>query len=95
MACVRPRRGAWVLDYRQHGRRVVRRFRTKGLAQAALVKLRSRRAGKLHPVVDPLVTIRDYAPRFLADCPKPKSRRARSRPIGACSRTTSFPASAG
>jgi integrase len=68
MACVRPRRGAWVLDYRRHGRRVVTTFRTKRLAEAALVTLRSRRTRRLHPAVDPLVTIRDYASRFLADC---------------------------
>lgn len=66
MACVRRRRGAWVLDYRQHGRRIVKTFRTQRLALAAQAKLKRTRTD-LHPQVDPLVTVKSYAPRFLAE----------------------------
>ena len=68
MACVRQRRGAYVLDYRQHGRRVVKTYRTKRLAVAALKKLARTRRRTLHPSIDPLVTVADYVPRFLTEC---------------------------
>ncbi len=68
MACVRERRGAYVLDYRQHGRRVVKTYRTKRLALAALKKLTGKRRHALHPTIDPLITVADYVPRFLAEC---------------------------
>jgi integrase len=67
MSCVRERRGTWVLDYRQHGRRIVKVFRTKKLAEAARKKLKPRNS-KLNPACDPFVSMRDYAPRFLAEC---------------------------
>lgn len=66
MALVTRRRGAWALDYRQHGRRIVKVYRTRRLAEAALAKL-SKRNKNLNPACDPLVTVRAYAPRFLAD----------------------------
>ncbi len=68
MACVRERRGAYVLDYREHGRRVVKTYRTKRLALAALKKLTQKKRRRLNPAMDPLVTFADYVPRFLADC---------------------------
>ena len=68
MGCVRRRRGAWVLDYRHHGRRVTKTYRTKALALAALQKLKAKTSRNLSPACDALISIRDYAPRFLADC---------------------------
>src|SRR5512138_3416897 len=68
MACVRQRRGAWVLDHRMQGRRVVKAYGTKRLALAAMKKLGAKKGRRLHPTYDPLVTLSTYAERFLADC---------------------------
>lgn len=68
MGCVRRRRGTWVVDTRIHGRRVVKAFRTRRLADDALAKVTAERRTETHPAVDPFVTLSAYTPRFLADC---------------------------
>jgi hypothetical protein len=68
MACVSKRRGAWVVDIRLHGRRLVKVFRTRREADDALAKLSAERRQKARPAVDPFVTLTAYTPRFLADC---------------------------
>jgi integrase len=68
MACVRQRRGVYVLDYRQHGHRVAKTYRTKRLALAALKKLARKKQRSLNPSIDPLVTVAGYVSRFLTDC---------------------------
>jgi integrase len=70
MGCVRKRRGAWVVDYRVHGKRIVKAYRTRREAEVALATIRGKadEARRLRPAVDPFITLRDFVPHFLADC---------------------------
>jgi integrase len=68
MACATKRRGKHVIDVRLHGKRVVKVFRTRREADAALASMGAELRQKTRPAVDPFVALKDYAPRFLADC---------------------------
>lgn len=68
MACVTKRRDAWVVDIRIHGKRLVKVYRTRREADEALSKLTEERRQKSRPAVDPFMVVKDYIPRFLADC---------------------------
>jgi integrase len=68
MACVRKRRGVWVVDAYVHGRREVKTYRTRRDAEDALAKIHAATRQRMRPAVDACVTLADYVPRFLADC---------------------------
>lgn len=68
MACVTKRRGAWVVDARIHGRRIVRVYRTRREARDAAAKLQAEIRRSARPGVDPFITLAQYVPRFLDDC---------------------------
>jgi len=68
MACVTKRRGSWVVDVRLHGKRIVKVYRTRKEADEALSKLTNERRRAARPAMDAFVTMKDYVPRFLADC---------------------------
>ena len=67
-SCGAKRRGRWVVDAYIHGHRIVRSFKTKREAEDYYAELRDERQAKAKPVVNAFVRLREYAPRFLADC---------------------------
>jgi integrase len=75
MACIRQRRGRWVLDYRDAtGRRRWESFTTKGQAEDAFAAALPASRQRLLPVVDPNVTVKDYSERWLQLCGNLKPR---------------------
>jgi len=79
MACITKRRGAWVMDARIHGHRIVKVFRTKREAEEALAKHRIEQRQKSRPVVDPFITLRSYAERFVRTA---RTKRSPNQPSG-------------
>jgi hypothetical protein len=78
MACIRKRRGGWVVDYRDAtGRRRWVTCKTKQKAEDTLARVLplSRRAGRV--LVDPDITVEQYGTHWLAQIP-PRSNRAPS-----------------
>ncbi len=79
MACIRQRRGRWVLDYRDGaGRRRWETFDTKAEAEDAFARAVPASRERQFPAVDPDVTVRDYAKRWLSLCAglKPRTRES-------------------
>jgi sugar (pentulose or hexulose) kinase len=69
MACIRQRRGQWVLDYRDAtGRRRWATFTTKREAEDALAAALPASRQRLLPVVDPNTTVKNYSERWLVLC---------------------------
>jgi Phage integrase, N-terminal SAM-like domain len=66
MACIRQRRGKWVLDHRDAtGRRRWETFDTKREAEDALARALPASRQKLMPVVNPGVSVAEYSERWL------------------------------
>lgn len=66
MACVRRRRGRWVLDYRDHlGIRRTPSFPTKERADQELARVLGAPASRAVAAVSPDITVADYAARWL------------------------------
>jgi integrase len=79
MACIRPRRGKWVLDYRDgSGRRRWETYRTKTAAEDRLAVVLPASRERQHPAVSPDVTVREYAERWLTLCAGLKPRTLES-----------------
>lgn len=84
MACVKPRRGRWVLDYRDaFGRRRTpswpKTAEGKRAADDALGEvLRRRRGGELAAVVDPRITVEQYNARWQRNC---KARQLKAQTL--------------
>src|SRR5258706_227199 len=75
MACIRQRRGQWVLDYRDAtGRRRWETFTTKREAEDALAAALPASRQRLLPVMDPNATLKDYSVRWLQLCGNLKPR---------------------
>ncbi len=75
MACIRRRRGKWVLDYRDGaGRRRWETHRTKAEAEDALARALPATRERQLPAVNPDITVRDYAERWLRLCAGLKPR---------------------
>lgn len=92
MACVRRRRGTWVLDYRDgSGRRRWQTFRTKAEAEDALAQALPSSRQRHYPVVSADVTVAEYAERWLALCWG--SSPGASKPTATSSASTSSRAS--
>src|SRR5258707_273039 len=68
MACVRKRRGAWIMDIHLHGKRVIKTYQSREEAESALATVKKERAQKRNPVVSPFITLSDYTERFYASC---------------------------
>src|SRR2546425_12274869 len=67
MACVRKRRGRWVVDYRDPwGRRRWVTCRTKREADALCSEKQRESRQATRPAVDPDITVSKYADRWLA-----------------------------
>jgi len=67
MACIRKRRGTWVVDYRDANS--VRRwetFATKQAAEDRLAEILPETRQKVRPTVEPNITLTDYAGRWLS-----------------------------
>jgi integrase len=66
MACIRQRRGRWVVDYRDaSGRRRVPSFSTRAQAEAAFAVALRLRTRLLAPGLDPGITLEQYARRWI------------------------------
>ena len=79
MACIRQRRGRWVLDYRDgSGRRRWESYRTKAEAENALVRALPASRERHQPAVNPDVTLREYSKRWLLLCAGLKPRTLES-----------------
>src|SRR5215813_6283030 len=77
MACIRKRRGVWVLDYREAtGVRRYPSFATREEAENEADRLGVfRRRGRLRPSVDPRSTVADYAAHWLETIKPPTLKR--------------------
>src|SRR5262245_14976170 len=74
MACIRKRRGVWVVDYRDEtGIRRTPSFPTRAAAEdyADTAGIFGRRRTRLAPAVDPRITVAAYAERWLRDIRPP------------------------
>src|SRR5262249_46353703 len=79
MACIRQRRGRWVLDYRDAtGRRRWESFGTKHDAEDALARALPASRQQRTPAVDPNTTVRQYSERWLRLCAGLKLRTRES-----------------
>ncbi len=79
MACIRERRGRWVLDYRDaSGMRRWETYRTKREAEDALAAALPATRQIRVPSVDPSVTVQAYAERWLKLCANLKPATIRS-----------------
>jgi hypothetical protein len=66
MACIRKRRGKWVVDWRDGGgNRRWRAFETKREAEDFLDQERPRTRQRVICTVEPLITVEDYGKRWL------------------------------
>ena len=75
MACIRHRRGAWVLDYRDAtGHRRWETYDTKREAEDAFAAVLPASRQTSRPTVDPNVTLTEYAERWLKLCANLKPR---------------------
>ncbi len=69
MGCVRKRRGKWVVDYYDLGRRRWKTCATKREAEDFLTKMRRKAAEATVPLdIDPRITVKEFAPVFLDRC---------------------------
>jgi hypothetical protein len=75
MACIRQRRGKWVLDYRDGaGRRRWETYRTKAGAEDAFAQALPASRERQLPAVNSDVTVREYSERWLLLCAGLKPR---------------------
>ena len=75
MACIRQRRGKWVLDYRDgSGRRRWETYRTKAEAEDAFAAAVPASREHQLPAVNPDLTVREYAERWMVLCAGLKKR---------------------
>jgi integrase len=75
MACIRQRRGQWVLDYRDAtGRRRWETFTTKREAEDGLAAALPASRQRQLPVTDPNATLKEYSVRWLHLCGNLKAR---------------------
>jgi len=78
MACVRKRRGRWVVDFRDSaGYRRWESFRTREEAQDRLADVIPESRQQVRPAVDPNMTVKDYGERWLTGLVvKPRTRES-------------------
>ncbi len=78
MACVRKRRGRWVVDYRDGaGYRRWESFLTREEAQDRLAEVIPDSKQEMRPAVDPKITVKAYGERWLAGLAvKPRTRQS-------------------
>lgn len=67
MACIRKRRGKYVVDHRDAaGIRRWRTYETRREADTALGKVLAQSGQEAHPTVDPAITVTEYAAHWSA-----------------------------